>query len=156
MATRLSEKPTPVPTLKPRPRNIYWALVRLERSARHVEARSSDLTEAVRNFRSQERLALLKELLQALRSSPAGDLVRDNTGGDPTQQALIGVLTDSSGIEPYGRIGDVIQTTKGELPADVELDRPLGGEVCGAVRIEAICWKCGGKILLRRLVSPVV
>jgi dienelactone hydrolase len=49
------------------------------------------------------------------------------------------------------------QTCKDNIPAMVELDRPIGdyAEECTALEIAAVGWSFGGKVLLKPIARPM-
>src|SRR2546423_10974747 len=79
-------KPQRLPS---RPREVYLALRKLLNSANHINARAAELENSLHLLREEERFKVVKELMQALRNSPAGDLVRYSPDSeDPDFDAL--------------------------------------------------------------------
>lgn len=154
----------PARRAKPRPRNVYQALQKLLNLANQMQARAAALENSLRVLRGEERCKIMKDLLSALRDSPAGNLIGappdwpGEIGLDATARGMLEALMEAFPIRPVGEIGDRLPVKHGEVSESVELDRPIGesAEECAAVEIVSVGWSCDGKVLLKPVARPVV
>ena len=146
-----------------RPREVYLAIRKLLDTTNHIQARAAELEAALDTLREQERRKALKELLQALRRSPDGDLLRFNPAvtddiENGTARAIVAALVRAFEITPIHQIGQQIPVGHGEVPASMELDRAVGEDAgtCVAVEIMSPGWKLKEQTLLKPVVRPVL
>jgi hypothetical protein len=145
-----------------RPREVYLAIRRLLDTTNHIQARAAGLENALDALREQERSKAVKELLQALRNSSNGDLLRFNPavpgdGGNSTAQAIVAALVEAFAITPNREIGEQIPIKAGRIPDTLELDRSIGDETekCVAAEVVSVGWSYKNQALLKPVVRPV-
>jgi hypothetical protein len=71
---------------------------------------------------------------------------------------MLAALMEVFPIKPISEIGDRVVVKRGEIPDNVELDRPMGdcSEECNTLEIVSIGWSCDEKVLLKPVARPVV
>jgi hypothetical protein len=142
-------------------REVYLAIRKLLDTTNHIQARAAELEGALDILREQERGRAVKDLFQALRNSPDGDLLRFNPaaedGGASQARAMVAALVEAFAIEPIHEIGERIMVRRGEIPDSLELDRSIGEETgkCVAVEVVSAGWKHNDQTLLKPVVRPV-
>jgi hypothetical protein len=138
-------------------------LQKLLNTATHIQARAVELENALRELREQERCRAIKNVLSALRNSPAGDLVRvppdwqGENGPDGSVRGMLEALMEAFPIKPVRRIGDKLVIENAEVPHGVDLDRPIGdcGDSWVGVEIISVGWTYNGKVLLKPIGRPL-
>jgi|WetSurMetagenome_2_1015567.scaffolds.fasta_scaffold499173_2 hypothetical protein len=155
---------TPARRTARRPRNVYQALRKLISLTNQMQARAAELEHSLQVLREQERMKIMKDLLSALRDTPAGNLVAappdraGENGPDATAQGMLEALMATSPIRPVHNIGDRMPVGRDHIPDTVDLDRPIGdylGE-CRALEVTSVGWSYDGKVLLKPIARPVI
>jgi hypothetical protein len=160
---RVAGRKRPAKRTAPRPRNVYQALQRLVTLASQMQARSTALESSLHLLREQERGKAIRDLLSALRNTPAGNLIVappdwvGENAPDATGRGLLEALMETFAIKPVHNIGDRISVRHDSIPDTVELDRPIGdyAEERTALAVAAVGWSFGGNVLLYPIVRPV-
>ena len=146
-----------------RPRRVYLAIRRLLDATNHIRARAAELENALEALREEERARAIAELLQALRNSPDGDLLRSDPiapgeSGTPLSHPIVGALVEAFSIRPIRTVGERMAIHNGKIPDTSELDRPIGDEQekCIAADVVSVGWSYKHHLLLKPVVRPVL
>jgi hypothetical protein len=129
-----------------------------------MQGRAAALDDALQSLREEERRRIMKDLLTALRNTPAGNLIAappdypGEDGPDATARGMLEALMETFPLMPVGAIGDRVPVKHGDVSEAVELDRPIGeyARECAAVELVSVGWSCDGKVLLKPIARPVV
>jgi len=145
-----------------RPEEVPLAIRKLLDTTNHIQARATELENALDALHEHERRRAVKDLLLALRNSPEGDLLRFDpaavASGDPgPAQAVLEALTETFSIEPVNEMGERIPVRHGEIPDNLELDRSIGEEPgeCIAAEVVSVGWKIKEQIIVKPVVRPL-
>jgi hypothetical protein len=165
-----AEKAEPVveeikPEVEPavlRPGEVPLAIRKLLDTTNHIQARATELENALDALHEHERCRAVKDLLLALRHSPDGDLLRFDpsaveSGDSNPVKAVLEALTEAFSIEPVNELGERIPVRNGEIPDSLELDRSIGEETgeCIAAEVVSVGWKIKEQIILKPVVRPL-
>jgi hypothetical protein len=155
--TKLEVKPVVL-----RPGEVPLAIRKLLDTTNHIQARATELENALDALHEHERCRAVKDLLLALRNSPDGDWLRFNptaveSGDANPVKAVLEALIEAFSIEPLNELGERILVRNGEIPDSVELDRSIAEETgeCIAAEVVSVGWKIKEQILLRPVVRPL-
>jgi hypothetical protein len=155
--TKLEVKPVVL-----RPGEVPLAIRKLLDTTNHIQARATELENALDALHEHERCRAVKDLLLALRNSPDGDLLRFDptaveSGDSSPLKAVLEALTEAFSIEPVNELGERIPVRNGEIPDSLELDRSIGEETgeCIAAEVVSVGWKIKEQIIVKPVVRPL-
>jgi hypothetical protein len=141
---------------------VPLAIRKLLDTTNHIQARATELENALDALHENERCRAVKDLLLALRKSPDGDLLRFDpkaveSGDSSPVKAVLEALTEAFSIEPVNELGERIPVRDGEIPDSLELDRSIGEETgeCIAAEVVSVGWKIKEQIILKPVVRPL-